>query len=202
MVRNKRLLLVFFLLFCPLIQGQNGTEKKVTTGIITLYANDPVQSSFCLDDGSAGYQINGNKCFNRCSHVAFDIYHQEKLTAGIQGSERGYWVDLGPAKLLAERFGYQETVGLGQGFSSLHYAPDNQQVMILKDYENQTYQPLKEAEWLFDRKNNRSEVAIVVGHIYLLRLKLSRNNGEQVFAKFIVLAYKPGESVTLRWASM
>ncbi len=177
-------------------QVRDAAMTNVQSNLATLYAADPVESSICFDDGKGGYVLEKNRVFNRCSHVAFDIYEKDSLTAGIQGGERGYIVDLGNATDLKQEYGYEETVGNAQGYASLHIT-DNK-VMILKSYKEQTYQTLSEGEALF-KDGAKASTPVGLGHIYLVRIKRNRPEKE-ILVKVLVVAYRPGESVVLRWA--
>lgn len=173
---------------------------NVRSGLVTLYGFDPLQSSLCFNDGGSGYVFENGKVVNRSSHLAFDIYEKDSLTAGIQGGERGYIIDLGTAVDLRQKYGYRETVGNGQGYASLHIA-DNNEVVILRNYDQQSYQSLKEAEALFEADRQAASAPVKLGHIYLVRIQRKQPE-KDILAKVLVVAYRPGESVVLRWTAL
>jgi hypothetical protein len=43
---------------------------------------------------------------------------------------------------------------------------------------------------------------VKIGHVYLARITDSYDNNFQVLVKLLVIAYVPGESVTLRWQAL
>src|SRR5262245_53873746 len=133
-----------FLTSMPMTNVKGDDFSSIQSGLTTLYAFDPIESSLCFQDGRGGYGIERNKVVNRCSHLAFDIYQKDSLTVGIQGGETGAIVDLGTAVDLKQKYGYEETVGNGQGFASLQATGDG--IVILKNYKEQSYQSLSEAE--------------------------------------------------------
>ncbi|HEX8161860.1 MAG TPA: hypothetical protein VF538_08315 [Pyrinomonadaceae bacterium] len=178
------------------------SDIKVSGGIATLYARDPVAHALCFSDGREGSMILQGQVFNRCSHLDFNNYYAGNFTVGIQGGEEGLIVDLGTAEELKQRYGYQETVGNGQGFASLR--AESGRVFVLKDYRARTSQELKEGQSLFtpavgQDASPKQTAPVKVGHIYLARIFGSRDKSLQILVKILVLTHVPGESVTLRW---
>jgi hypothetical protein len=177
--------------------GQAMTNAR--SSLKTLYAFDPVESSVCFNDGDGGYIVKKHRVFNRCSHLAFDTYTKDSLTAGVQGGERGYIVDVGDATSLKQKYGYEETVGNSQGYASLHIADGT--IVILKSYREQSYQALNEAEALFKDDDKLASAKVKLGHIYLVRIKRGQSE-KDILVKALVVAYRPGESVVLRWSEL
>lgn len=180
-------------------QSTGQTMTNARTSLKTLYAFDPVESSVCFNDGDGGYVVEKHRVFNRCSHLAFDIYTKDSLTAGVQGNERGYIVDVGDATSLKQKYGYEETVGNSQGYASLHIADGT--IVILKSYKEQSYQALNDAEALFKDDDKLASAKVKLGHIYLVRIKRGQSE-KDILVKALVVAYRPGESVVLRWSEL
>jgi hypothetical protein len=118
---------------------------------------------------------------------------------GIQGGERGYIVDLGDATNLKRKYGYEETVGNSQGYASVHST--DQTIVILKNYKEQSYQPLSEAEALFRDPSDTASAPVKLGHIYLVRIRRTQPERD-ILVKALIVAYRPGESVVLRWSAL
>ena len=180
------------------------------TGIATMYYHDPISRTFSFKTGRAGHMFQDHMLKNWRSDIDFGHYRHPspdefEFSVGIEGSVMGMIVDLGSTEDLSKRYGYKETVGGGQGFASLRV--ENDVVVILKDYDEQTVQPLLESDTLLnfvskrDRGRNMASAPIAVGHIYLVHIH-NPSNKEDRLVKFIVLAYTPGESVTIRWAKL
>jgi len=130
-----------------------GGKQATTGGIINLYARDSISQSFSLNDGDYGGDVQNHEQKNRDSQIWFDAYDTGELTAGNQGGEQGWIVDLGDREQLAKQYKYEssETVGGGQGFASIHL--ENGKLVILKDRREHTYQPMHHLEKLFASKD-------------------------------------------------
>lgn len=172
-------------------------EPKVKGGVITLYALDPLARSFCFLDGKDGMVFQNNEVKNRCSDIDFNNYNAGNFTVGIEGGRLGAIVDLGSAEELRQRYGYEETVGKGEGFASLRL--EEGKMVILKDRKAQTVQELRESAVVFQEGASGATTAIKLGHIYLVRLTDRHEKDFQRVVKLIVIAYTPNESVTIRW---
>ena len=179
------------------------------TGIATMYYHDPLSRKFSFKTAREGGMFQDHMTKNRTSDIDFGHYRhpapdEYEFAVGIEGSVEGMILDLGTAQHLSQKYGYSETVGGGQGFASIRIEDDA--IVILKDYDEQTVQPMMVADALlkFDDKDDETRAMasapIAVGHIYLVHL-YDPTNHEDRFVKFIVLAYTPGVSVTIRWAT-
>ena len=173
------------------------TLPVVKTGLTTLYSSDPVGRSLCFLDGKEGGLIQNGRAVNRCSHIEFDAYAPGGLSVGVQGAENGRIVDLGTTAELRKQYGYEETVGNGQGFASITLKDG--ELMILKDYRTRTLQTLDQASKLFEDNRGISSADAKAGHIYLVRITDAYDKNLNLVVKLIVLSAKPGESVTFRW---
>ena len=168
--------------------------------ISTLYSNDPIAHSLCFADGGEGGTIQNGGVFNRCSHIDFDNYQAGGLSVAIEGGEIGRIIDLGTPDDLSKQYGYQETVGKGQGFASIVFQEGK--VLILKKRYKETRQELVQAAQLFAPGISNASAEAKAGHIYLARITDRHNANFQILAKLLVLSVKPGESVTFRWATL
>ena len=165
--------------------------------IATLYALDPITSHLSLNDGKGGIVVQDNLAYNRDSQLSFDTYVRDSFKVGIQGGEVGAIVDLGSADDLRTRYGYEEGVGNIQGFTSIHL--EAARAVILKSYRTKQFQPLREFEEL-GQDVCGSEAAVVIGHTYLVRI--TRDHKVNSYVKLKVLAFVPGQYVTIRWARL
>lgn len=199
MRRNvAHLLSILIVLACSPYSSVSGQGTHLdfpsTGGVATLYAHDAQLATLSLLDGRSGMVTQNHRLFNRDSHLAFHIYERNGLRAGIQGSQRGVIVDLGSGDDLQARYGYRETVGRSQGFASIHR--DGGKLVISKD-DGRTFQPLKEEAQLSSAEGDLTSAPVVPGHIYVVRI--AQDDTEVVTAKLRVLAYTPGQFVTIRW---
>jgi hypothetical protein len=172
-------------------------EIRVMGGLITLYALDPLARTFCFADGKDLHTFQNYQVGNRCSDIDFNNYNAGNFTVGVEGARLGRIIDLGTAVELKQRYGYEETIGNGQGFASLHI--EDGRVMVLKDRRSQAMQELKEHTLLFQEGASSASASIKLGSIYLVRLTDRHDKAFQRIIKLVVIAYKPNESVTIRW---
>jgi hypothetical protein len=173
-------------------------QRQVRGGIFTLYALDPLARALCLRDGREGLAFQKNRWANRCSDLSFSLAGDGTFVTGIEANRVAAIIDLGTAREVRERYGFEDAENGGEGFASLRL--DGDKIVILKeDNPNETLQPLKEGSALFAELGPSANVPIRLGHIYLLRIADKKDKSYQQVAKFIVIAYSPNESVTLRW---
>ena len=172
-------------------------ETRVMGGIVTLYALDPLARAFCFADGKDGSIFQNNEVRNRCSDIDFNNYNAGSLTVGIEGGRVGRIIDLGNAVELKQRYGYEETVGQGQGFASLRL--EDGRIVILRDHRSQAVQELRESALLFQEGVSGASAPIRLGNIYLVRLTDRHDRAFQRIIKLVVIGYRPNESVTIRW---
>lgn len=169
----------------------------VTSTITTLYANDPLAHSLCFSDGKEGLIFQGGEPRNRCSHIEFDAYKTGNLSVGIEGGELGKIIDLGTDDDLSRQYGYQQTVGKGQGFASIEFRDGK--LVIVKDRKAGTRQELIQGSSLFETGQSTASVEAKGGHIYLARITDRHDKEFQIMVKLLVLTARPGELVTFRW---
>jgi hypothetical protein len=194
------LLALVFTLSTTLFAEGPDKSLKPASGLITLYSRDPLSHTICFRDGQYGTVVQDAQVKNRCSDIDFDSYNSGKLTAGIEGGRLAAIVDLGTQDELQKKYGYEETVGKGQGFASIQVK--NGKVYILKDRKAQTLQELIEARELFGPMASGESAAIKVGHLYIVRVTDRHDTGFESIVKLLVVSYTPGESVTIRWQTL
>ena len=170
---------------------------NITSTITTLYANDPVADSLCFTDGKEGGIFQHGEPRNRCSHIEFDVYKTGSLSAGIEGSQLGRIIDLGTDDDLSRQYGYQQTLGRGQGFASIEFR--NGKLVIMKDRKAGTRQELTQGASLFENGHSVASAEAKAGHIYLVRVVDPYDKDFQILAKLLVLTARAGELVTFRW---
>ena len=177
--------------------GRTQIETKVIGGVVTLYALDPLSRTFCFADGKDGHVFQKYEVRNRCSDIDFNNYNAGGFSVGIEGGRVGRIIDLGNFNELRLKYGYDETVGNGQGYASLHI--EEGRVVILKDRKSQAVQDLKESGLLFQEGAPSASAPVKLGNIYLLRLTDRHEKAFQRIVKLMVIAHTPNESVTIRW---
>jgi hypothetical protein len=179
--------------------GAAAAVEPRLTQQVTLYQHDFLRRSISLATGEYGLAIEDYQVKNLDSELDFGGYYPNLLLAGVQGGQVGRLIDLGTGDELAQRYGYQETVGGGQGFASIHF--EGQQLVILQDYATQTFQPFTDGARLYHAAPPAlsQPIAVEVGHIYLVDIRDKNDPTFRRFAKLIVTAHTDDEQVTIAW---
>lgn len=198
LIVNLLIIVVLFVGAATLASGQAVQSDQPSTGIATLFARDPLTQSVCFKDGGPGGVFQNGQTRNRCSDLNFNSYLANAFSVGIEGGRQGVILDLGTPEELKGKYGYSDTVGGGQGFASIDVK--NGKALILKDYKTGKLQEIAESAQLFQSPSgNYTSVPAKLGHVYLMRITDRTDKAFEMFAKVLVVAQVPNESVTVRW---
>jgi hypothetical protein len=174
------------------------SQQKKRGGIFTMYVLDPLSRTMCFSDGKEGFALVSNEWRNRCSDLGYIPASEGSLVSGIEVNRVAAIVDLGTPDELRRRYSFEEANGGGTGFASLHLKGDK--IMVLKqDIRQPEYQRLQEGSKLFTELAPSATAPITLGHIYIVRIADKKDPSFQQLVKLMVIAYRPEESVTLRW---
>jgi len=166
-----------------------------------MYVHDPLARTMCFSDGKEGFGFVDNDWRNRCSDLGYILASGGSLVSGVEVNRVAAIVDLGTPDELRQRYGFEEAPGGATGFASLHLAGNK--LMILKqDLGKPEYQRLQESAKLFTELAPSATAPIKLGHIYLVRIADKNDTSFQQLVKLMVIAFRPEESVTLRWESL
>jgi len=177
---------------------EKGVQSKKRTGVFTMYALDPLSRTLCFNDGKDGMAIANNQWGNRCSELSYSLAGNGSFVAGIEVNRVAAIVDLGTGNDLRERYGFEDADNGGVGFASLRL--EGGKITVLQeDNSTPVWQPLKEGPQLFTDVKASANAPIKLGHIYLVRIADTKDKSFQQIVKLMVIAYRPNESVTLRW---
>lgn len=174
---------------------KQAAQPRKRGGIFTMYAIDPLARTLCFNDGKEGMAFTNTGWGNRCSDLSFA---GSNFVSGVEVDRLAAIVDLGTADDLSNRYGFEDAQKGGTGFASIHLQGDK--VMVLKeDIRKQEFQPLQESPKLFTELGSNVAAPIKLGHIYLVRIAHKKDTSFQQVVKLMVIAFRPDESVTLRW---
>jgi hypothetical protein len=178
---------------------KQGAQRK-RSGIFTMYTLDPVSRTLCFEDGKEGMSVANNQWSNRCSDLSYSPVGGGTLVAAIEMNRVAAIVDLGNANALQERYRFEDAENGGVGFASIRLEGDKITILGEENAKSQPeWQPLKEGAQLFTDVKASANAPIKLGHIYLLRIADRKDQSFQRIVKFMVVAYRPDEAVTLRW---
>lgn len=178
---------------------RQAAQPRKRGGIFTLYVYDPLARNLCFSDGKEGMAFVNNQWENRCSDLSYSLAGGGSLVAAIESNRVAAIVDIGTPDQLRERYGYDDAERGGNGFASLRLEGDK--VVILQDNgqpNKPVFTPLQEGPKLNEVKSS-ANAPIHLGHIYLVRTIDQRDKSFQQIVKLMVIAYRPEESVTVRW---
>ncbi|QDU85280.1 hypothetical protein Pla163_24080 [Planctomycetes bacterium Pla163] len=162
---------------------------------------DPLTNTMSFESGAFGSIMHDHGIFNHQSDIEYGNYAADGFSVGIEGGREGVILDLGRQDELQGRYGYDETVGGGQGFASIRV--EDGRLVILEDYTAQSTQPLLEDAALHAEPHRDTDSASVhIGHVYVLRITDRHDPEFERLAKFLVVGHRPNESVTIRWVRL
>ena len=156
------------------IHAQGVPEQRTTapsSGLVTLYALDPVTSFFSLTENHAGGILEHHRDLANGAEIDFGEYHAGNLTVADSNGMTGAIVDLGTAET--------------------HKKQDED--------SDADYQELKEGSQLFGDLKPLATAPIILGHIYVLRVIGTTGRPVDFVAKLKVVAFQPDQAVTIRW---
>ncbi|MHC4376320.1 MAG: hypothetical protein ACYS26_06960 [Planctomycetota bacterium] len=172
------------------------SDPTPTSGLVTLYAFDPIQQTIRFDDGGLGSLIQGHEVKNRNAQLQFHGYRPDTFAVGISGGEQGAIVDLGLSSDLGELYGVTETIGLSQAFASIRL--QGKSIVIGGIREEDQTRSLGGLDALLELDQNIDEAKAELGHVYLARLY---DDSEEAgcIVKFVVVEHEPEVLATIRW---
>jgi hypothetical protein len=190
-------LLAFGLAAAALPAGTEGGSPG--PGLVTLYSGDPVSHTLNLVDGSFGAAVEGTLFRESRAHLDYGTYNDDALTIALDEDDRGLMVDLGHWVEVARSLGIEEADGGGITFASI--SVDAGKFRVAKKHPKDSFQDLLAGRPLLSSLAGERRVNLhpVPGHIYLVRIEDHHREAPAVYAKILVVAHRPGESVVLRW---
>ena len=170
-------------------------------GVMTLFQHDPLRRTMSFATGTVGPVVQEHEARNWTSDIDFGCYAPGEFTVGIEGGRRGVLLDLGSAEDLEARYGFSETVGTVQGFTSI---PEDRGALYIRGpKKGPEYQQLRDlAEFLGEIDGSSNQAAVTLGHTYLARIVDVHDESFERIVKFKVIAHTPGQSATLRWVRL
>jgi hypothetical protein len=174
------------------------TQPEVAPGDVTwaaeLWANDPLRRTVDLTTGEFGLVVEGGALKNQSSHLGFGVPNAGFLEVGIQASETGALVDLGPDADLAAALGTESGfVGIarrsGGGFG---YGPADALFTELQSIEGGA------------DGGAASRIVPEVGHVLVGAVVKRAGSPEAVddalLVKILIIDHEPGRFLSIRWA--
>lgn len=170
-------------------QGEPSDEIFGLDGVVTLYAQDRLTSTYCLSTDSYAAVVRSGRLLGLGRQVEFGILDDATLSAIGSGSDRATLINLGSLKSTCPTAFFELRRDADRVFHATEGAAagNNFEVMIP----------------VFD--GSQRAVTAHSGDICLLRIEnLSMGNerhpvGGTAYFKILVLECRPGEALTFRW---
>lgn len=159
----------------------SGVDGVGANHFLELFADDPLRRTADLENGVYGSILQDGEIRNQNSQLDFGGYHDGEFTVGIQGSERGFIVDLGEDEAL----GAALTATAGSGFGALKLASSGF-----------AYAP---ADAVFD-DGTVDHAPVAQAHVYVIRL--SRDGEPDLVWKAIVADVASPNRAALDWTRL
>ena len=169
------------------------------TRVTTLYAHDDYLSTFSFRYGGTGARMDDGELILDNAQIAFDVFAEDMITFGFVDNEPTRIIDLGDVTIpgidrAADRapklpVSLLQTLHLDAG--RFNYRGPNSKLYRLKE-ANEIMEGLPGQGFY--------HIEPKVGHTYLLRSDPRGSGSAEFYAKFQVIGFRPGESLTIRWA--
>lgn len=145
---------------------------------LELFADDPLRRTADLEHGVYGDVLQDGAIRNANSELDFGHYHEGEFTVGVQGSDRGFIVDLGEDEAL----GAALPTGGGSGFGALTLTGSTFGYAL--------------ADTVFD-DGTADHAPVVQAHVYVIRL--SRDGSADLVWKALAADLSSPTRVALHW---
>jgi hypothetical protein len=173
------------------------TEKEESQ-LVTLYAHDDLQSSFDFREGKAGGRYADGNVELTGAHLAFDLFERDMISYGFLRDDPVRILDLGEFFVPVRARSKDRAPRLSP--SLFHSLFRDGKLFAYLGQDGEAH-PCREANDLLGPLPGEGYLHLQpqVGHTYLVRIG-HRRGGEDDFAKFEIVDFQPGHSLTIRWA--
>ncbi len=198
-MRFAAFLLPLPLLLVPLAQPQGEELPSDSSAIVTLYAQDDLQSSFDFRHGSAGGRVAEGEVVLLDAQIAFGVFEKGHITVGLVRRERVELLDLGSVSVPSQPLALERSVEFPLSLfhtlffdgARFHYVGPGGDVHAY-DQADRILRALP--------PDGLRHVEPVVGHVYLVRVRRDGVGSRDEFFKFQVIDLEPERFMTIRWA--
>jgi hypothetical protein len=167
-------------------------------GIVTLYANDDLQSSFDFRGGGPGGRLVGGEVRLDGAQIVFDVFAAGHISFGFTRDERVEVLDLGSVLVPPEPRARDRAEEFPISIFHTLFRDDNGFALVGPGGDPDPY---GRADRILTAplKQGMRHVEPFVGHTYLLRVRRNDTSADELF-KFQVIGIVPEHSLTFRWA--
>ncbi len=177
-------------------------EEGPTSSLVTLYASDDLLSSFSFSTGTHAARIEDGELILDDTQITFDILDRDCVTYGYVENQLIEIVDLGDPVVEGAEMPSDRSPKPPLSIFHTLFLKDGQ--VSYRGPIRRTYR-FREGQAIFNSLPPERVRCFVpqVGHVYLLRYKIQGvPDDRRMLVKFRVIDYRPGETLTLRWAPL
>ena len=178
-----------------------GLETIPTSGVVTLYAEDDLLSSFSFSGGCAGGRIVDGELVLDDAQMAFDVFAENMITFGFVRDARTRILDLGDVSVPPRERAVDRAPKLPTSlFQTLFLSGAHFSYLDPTGREHR----FKDASEIMNALPTEGiyHLEPIVGHTYLVRTNRKGEGTPDELAKFQVIDFRPGRSLTIRWANI
>lgn len=198
-MRHVVLALALLLPFSLALAPRPAPQADPAGGIATLWARDAVGASFGLDAGGPAARVVQGEVILAGAQLVYGAFAEDRLSYGFDDAELVEVLDLGELVVAPRTRAADATLEYPiPVFETLRLDRGR---FVVQDAEGQERR-LRDADRLLGTlpDDGLRHLVPVPGHTLLLRTRTRSGSRRDRVAKLLVLAARPGESLTLRWA--
>lgn len=169
-------------------------------GLVTLYAHDDLACSFDFRGGRAGGRVQDGEIRLESAQLAYDVFEPGHLSVGFADDERVALLDLGAAYVPPQRRPSDGAREFGLALFHTLQLDGSRFTYSVPGGSRRAVPAADGILGLLPLRGELTHLAPEVGHTYLLRATREGRAGNDDLFKLHVVAHRPGESLTLRWA--
>lgn len=166
-------------------------------GIVTLYAQDDLQSSFDFRSGAAGGQVREGEVRLESAQIIFDVLEAGRISYGFGYDERVDILDLGDVTVPPQERSRDRALEFPISIFHTLSLRDEGFAIVRPGGDLDPYEKADRFLGTLPLPALR-HIEPCLGHVYLVRVRPDRGTDEQFF-KFQIIGLIPGHSLTLRW---
>jgi len=180
------------------LDHRDGDDGGGGSGIVTLYANDDLQSSFDFRSGAPGGRLVDGEVRLDSAQIAFGLFAAGRISFGFSRDERVDVVDLGDVTVPPEARARDRTEEFPISIVHTLFRSDNGFAIVGPGND---VDPYERADGILRMPPTQGlrHIEPIVRHVYLVRVRRNDTSTDELF-KFQVIGILPEHSLTIRWA--
>jgi hypothetical protein len=176
-------------------------EPDADDGLITLYADDDIASSFSFREGRHAARVERGEIALDDVQLVYDVYAEDALSYGFARDELVAVVDLG--EVYVPEFQRATDPALGFPLSVFHTLFRDGPHFAYVNNAGKTVR-IRQADRILNTivSTELTHFEPKLRHTYLIRFRSRTKRAYDQVAKFQIVEVVPGERVTLRWENL